>query len=853
MICPYCLDDVSANSPAHIDCKIEPGTAFPPAYIRSHGREDADDPVVFSVVGSVGQGKTVFLCALFDFLDNHLTDIWPGFFSQVLDQRSLTRLTENRNRLRKGELPPPTQQSFPRPGIFRLKKIPQSADGSGLRLDDTTVLIYDPPGEAFVTDENISKLASFVRGGSCVLFLIDLGSLGDSIPDKMTELLDTYLLGMDHLKVERQSQHLIVVYTKSDDMKVSVPEFRTFLEKHPDLRDYLNEQRPPTLSDPVRHLEHIQKVSSLLQEFTKNELGAVRFLNAANDWFRSVSFTAVSSLGAAPEESNGEKKLKVKMSPRGVADPLLYVLAKSFQRKKEQIPVKPWWEQWKEKVGMLMGVVTLLGLVTGVYFYGFYNTDFRRAVVCQEQRNFQCAIESYSDSIRGSPGYAAAYSGRGWAYFNQGNYQKALEDCDIAVRLQEDLAEALACRGLSYAARQDFERALADCNNAITLTPEYAEGFVCRASARLGLKKYPDTFKDCEQAILLKPDLTLAYLTRGRAYAETGKSAQAIKDFSKALSLEPERAEAYEGRGSAYSLIGNHDQAIKDLNDAIRLRPKNGSAYIKRGDAYLLSGNHQQAVRDYDKAIEFKSDLSEAYFKRANAHLRENAYVGDSGYQQAIDDFERAIQVKPDFVEAYFKRGDTYRVNNKNYEAIQDYDRAIKLRSDYGIAFYNRGLAHYQKGDYGQATKDYEEAIKLDSSLESGANDNYSDAFYKRGMDFHAKGDNETYKDDDYSHAIEDYTEAIRLKAKSFNAYFKRGLIYLAQQKYDEAINDYTKAIEIDSKNADAYNKRGEAHSKKNERDLAIRDFRAALAINPYSCLFQKNLADLEYIISTPD
>lgn len=847
MICPYCLDDVPANSPAHKDCKIAPGNEFPPAYVRSHGREDADEPVVFSVVGAVGQGKTVFLCALFDFLDNHLTHIWPGFFSHVLDQHSLSRLNENRNRLRKGELPPPTQQSFPRPGIFRLKNIPhQSAEGSRLRLDDTTVLIYDPPGEAFVTDQNISKLASFVRHGSCVLFLIDLASLGDSIPDKMTELLDTYLLGMDHLAVERQSQHLIVVYTKSDDMKVSVPEFRTFLEKQPELRDYLNEQRPPTLADPERHLEHLQKVSSLLQEFTMTELRAGKFLNEANDWFCSVSFTAVSSLGAAPEESNGEKKLKVKMSPRGVADPLLYVLAKSFQRKKERIPVKPWWEQWKERVGILMGVVTLLALVTAVYFYGFYNSDFRRAAACQEQKNFPCAIASYSDSIRGSPDYAAAYSGRGWAYFNQGNYQKAMEDCDIAVRLQEDSAEALACRGLSYAARQDFERALADCNKAVTLLPDYAEAFVCRASARLGLKKYTDALKDCEQAILLKPDLTLAYLTRGRAYAETGKSAQAIKDFDKALLLEPERAETYEGRGSTYSLVGNHDQAIKDLHEAIRLRPQKGSTYIKRGDAYLLSGNHQQAIRDYDKAIEFKSDLSEAYFKRGNAHLHENTYVGDKGYQQAIEDFDRAIQVKPDFVEAYFKRGDTYRNNNKNYEAIQDYDRAIKLRPEYAVAFYNRGLAHYQKGDYGQATKDYEQAIKFDSSLESRANNNYSDAFYKRGMDFHAKGDNESYKDDDYSLAIEDYTEAIRLNSKSFNAYFKRGLIYLAQQKYDEAINDYTKAIEIDAKNADAYNNRGVAHSKKNERDLAMRDYRAALALNPYSTLIQKNLAMLQ-------
>jgi tetratricopeptide (TPR) repeat protein len=680
VICPYCLDDVSAKSLEHKECKLAPGKKFPTAYVRFHGREDANDPVVFSVVGSVGQGKTVFLCALFDFLDNHLTHIWPGFFSHVLDQESLSRLNENRNRLRKGELPPPTQQSFPRPGIFRLTNMPQPAADSLSRLRDTTVLIYDPPGEAFVTDQNISNLASFVRRGSCVLFLIDLASLGDSIPDKMTELLDTYLLGMDHLAVEQKSQHLIVVYTKSDVLKVFVPEFRTFLENQPELSDYLNEQRPTTLVDPERHLEHLQKVSSLLKEFTMTELRAGKFINEANHWFSSVSFTAVSSLGAAPEESDGKKKLKVEMSPRGVVDPLLYLLAKSIQRKKERIPAVPWWERWKNKAVILLGTVIFLAAVTTVYFYGFYNLDFRRAVACQEQKDFQCAIANYSESIRGSPDYAPAYSGRGWAYLSQGNYQKAIEDCDMAVRLQEDSAEALACRGLSYSARQDLQRALADCNKALALMPAYAEAFICRASTYLAQRKYTDAFKDCEQAILLKPDLTLAYLTRGHAYAATGKSAQALKDFDKALLLEPNRAETYESRGSAYALVGNYDQAIKDLNEAIKLRPQNGSAYIKRGDTYLLSGNHEQAIRDYDKAIELKSNLSEAYFKRGNAHIRENAYVGDQGYQQAIEDFDRAILVKPDFVEAYFQRGNTYRNNGKNYEAIQDYDRAIKLQ-----------------------------------------------------------------------------------------------------------------------------------------------------------------------------
>jgi hypothetical protein len=137
-----------------------------------------------------------------------------------------------------------------------------------------------------------------------------------------------------------------VVYTKSDDLKVSVPEFRSFLERQPVLRDYLNEQRPTTLAEPQRHLEHLRKISSLLEEFTVKELGAGKFINEADHWFSSVSFTTVSSLGAAPEDRDGEMKMKIKMSPRGVADPLLYFLAKSIRPRKVISPV-PWWAQIK--------------------------------------------------------------------------------------------------------------------------------------------------------------------------------------------------------------------------------------------------------------------------------------------------------------------------------------------------------------------------------------------------------------------------------------------------------------------------------------------------------------------------
>ena len=230
MICPYCVQDIPAHSTRHETCTKLKDREFPPFYLDFHAEEDSKDPIVLSVVGFSGHGKTVFLCALFDYLDHYLIRVWPKFYNQRLDQESLTTVDTNLALLTRGKLPSRTVKNFPRPGIFRPTYLPNTNGASKMPpLVDTTILIYDPPGEAFLTESEIVEFASFVKRSDCVLFLIDLLALKESVPREMAKLLDTYLLGMRRLGIPKRSQHMIVVYTKSDDLKVSVPEFRGFL------------------------------------------------------------------------------------------------------------------------------------------------------------------------------------------------------------------------------------------------------------------------------------------------------------------------------------------------------------------------------------------------------------------------------------------------------------------------------------------------------------------------------------------------------------------------------------------------------------------------------------------------
>src|SRR5262245_58765891 len=118
MICPYCVEDIPPHSTKHETCKKLKDREFAPYYVDLHGNEYSPDPVILSVVGFSGHGKTVFLCALFHYLDHYLVNVWPKFFNRRLDQESLTTLDNNLDLLTAGRLPKRTDKIFPRPGIF---------------------------------------------------------------------------------------------------------------------------------------------------------------------------------------------------------------------------------------------------------------------------------------------------------------------------------------------------------------------------------------------------------------------------------------------------------------------------------------------------------------------------------------------------------------------------------------------------------------------------------------------------------------------------------------------------------------------------------------------------------------
>ena len=328
MLCPFCLTDtgfkrgkLAGNLGSIYLC---PGCneQVPALYAQDYGKYP---PVVISAVGFRQHGKTVYFASLFYTLKKlTLARDWPEFFTMGLNEDSLDTVYGNAGILESGGLPDSTPKNFPRPTMVRAEGVPMQPN--------CTLLFFDTGGESFEKPTQLVQFAGFVRRAKAAMLLVSVPDLDDPRAG-MHKLLNTYVVGLRELGGRTEDQHLVVIYTKADQLAAG------FTGRWAGLRTYLVEGSVEALAQPVGYMPRLRAVSDRLIEFTEQELCAYEFLNAAQASFKSVSFSAISALGAGPQGA----RLPVAIVPRRILDPLLWVMEKSFSGPERL------WRRWRDQ------------------------------------------------------------------------------------------------------------------------------------------------------------------------------------------------------------------------------------------------------------------------------------------------------------------------------------------------------------------------------------------------------------------------------------------------------------------------------------------------------------------------
>ena len=299
--------------------------------------------------------------------------------------------------------------------------------------------------------------------------------------------------------------------------------------------------------------------------------------------------------------------------------------------------------------------------------------EFYAAEAHVRKREYEAAIDRYSNAIKLNPQLTPAYNNRGNVYKDKGDYDRAIQDYDKAIELNPNLAAAYTNRGVVHIRKRRYGSAFQDYDRAIELDPRYAE----------------------------------AYYNRGNAFSELDKFDCAIRDYDKAIELDPQYAAAYTNRGIAYMKKGDLSHAVQDLTDAIDLDPGNALAYNNRGVAFARKGDLDHAIQDHSKAMEINRRYAAAYTNRGTA------YMDKGDFDRAIQDHSEAIKLEPNNAAFYSNLGLAYANKGEHVRAIKDYDKAIKLDSRLGNAYYNRGECWLVLNEWAKAEADLSKAKSL--------------------------------------------------------------------------------------------------------------------------------------------
>ena len=282
----------------------------PVGYVKGY---EQYPPVIFTAAGNTGHGKTAYLRSLLYLLSfGHLAPSWPNFHCTPLNDYSSEEVRKSILAFEGGALPEPTQKIIPKPVFLRLANIPTHKD--------STLVIFDSPGEFWTSGKAIGRQVRFVSRAQNWIYVISIPKLrshGKKILISMDNLMNHYINAMEGMLGNTHKQDLRIVLTMVDELRDVHTEW-------PMLWQHICDDSLVGLRSISKYKYDSHLVSQLVSVYLAKGLNAMQVISKARNKFRSVQFFMVSALGISPDEVSTQ--MKVKPNPCRVIDPLLACL-----------------------------------------------------------------------------------------------------------------------------------------------------------------------------------------------------------------------------------------------------------------------------------------------------------------------------------------------------------------------------------------------------------------------------------------------------------------------------------------------------------------------------------------------
>lgn len=197
----------------------------------------------------------------------------------------------------------------------------------------------------------------------------------------------------------------------------------------------------------------------------------------------------------------------------------------------------------------------------------------------REKKDYNKAIQVYTDGIQKEPGYYKLYSNRGKVYIDQQQIDKAIADYNQCLKLVPNYGVALANRAAAYGMKKEYKKSLADLNKALEINSKNKN----------------------------------ALLNRGFLYIQLNEYQKVIDDYQQYLQIDPSDADVINSIGFAYFKLKKYDDALKYYSRSIQINPSQGAFYLNRSYVFNALADLPSALKDALKAQQLGQQVSQQY------------------------------------------------------------------------------------------------------------------------------------------------------------------------------------------------------------------------------------------------
>ncbi|MDA7441082.1 sulfotransferase [Candidatus Pseudothioglobus singularis] len=232
-----------------------------------------------------------------------------------------------------------------------------------------------------------------------------------------------------------------------------------------------------------------------------------------------------------------------------------------------------------------------------------------RGVCNKANKDYQAALEDFSQAVMLNPKYAEAYYNLGVTYGELGDILRAVSAYENALSINKNYPTAQNNLGQILLIKGDFDASIDHLEWAVALKPDFAEAYNNLGNAFLGLNNLNDAIKSFKKAIFLKSDFAIAINNLGISYLRIGDQELAKECFENAISIVPAYATAHHNL-SGVKVYKARDSQVEFIESI--LSKKNLSPQDRIYFSFTLAkinedlGNHEELFKNLREGNEIR-------------------------------------------------------------------------------------------------------------------------------------------------------------------------------------------------------------------------------------------------------